>query len=70
MHAVGEFGLFDSGEGFGVVEGLEFESIEVAQGVEGFASGFSGDSFWVGDEEDGVSFGAALDALVDGGEEG
>jgi hypothetical protein len=47
--------------------GLQF--IEFAEGIERLAAQGAAHSWRVGDEEDGIAFGAALHALENGGDE-
>ena len=69
LHAVGHFVLADAGGDFGVAQGAEALFVEGFDGVEDVAAIAAGVAFGIAEEEDGVAFGAELDALVDAGEE-
>lgn len=69
LHPVGEFVLSDAGEGLGMGELCGLKFIEFAEGIEGAAAEGTAHSWRVGDEEDGIAFGAALHALKNGGDE-
>ena len=69
LHAVGEFVLGNSGEGFGVAMLFVLGMIEICDGIEGLASDGAAYAVGVGYVEYGVACGAALDTLVHAGEE-
>ncbi len=68
LHAEGHFVLGYAGDGFGVAGFLGDFLVDAVEGVEGAAAHVAGDAVRVLEVEDGFAFGAALDALIDGGE--
>ena len=69
LHPEGEFVLRDAGGGLGMAEFAGLHFVEVTEDVQAEAARVPIEAVGIGGVEDGVALGAALHALVDGGQE-